>query len=395
MKCVICGAEIQEGKTKCDVCGTGIEYKTVFPEICPKCGSTVSPGIRNCPNCGFDLYEKIIAAGGTAPAENSVTDVSVQSVPFDFGMDFDEMQKKVALEKQSDSKKPNNKSVRKLTVLLIVLLGVLVGLLGLICCNSGERKKEQQATQGSEVATTNNTQKETSVPVTSSESESTNITSATETTTTVDTTSEATEGTSAETTEAETTVPETTNTVEFPVTEWDKTMYCAFEALNIRKGPGTSYPILGTYLFGDKVQVTGTTSGSWVRVNYKGGEGYVNGAYLSSSEPKQTTRAKETTTAKITEKPSADNFIISDSSSRYLTKSDLSSLTATQLKRARNEIYARHGRIFEDPDLQAYFESQSWYHGTIKAADFDYSVMNDFEVENAKLMKKVEIERGY
>ena len=41
---------------------------------------------------------------------------------------------------------------------------------------------------------------------------------------------------------------------------------------------------------------------------------------------------------------------------------------------ARNEIYARHGRKFNDSELQAYFNSKSWYKGTVNPEDFSTSV---------------------
>ena len=49
---------------------------------------------------------------------------------------------------------------------------------------------------------------------------------------------------------------------------------------------------------------------------------------------------------------------------------------------ARNEIYARHGRKFIDTQIQAYFNSKSWYHGTVEAADFDASVLSSIERTN-------------
>ncbi|MBR2063961.1 MAG: YARHG domain-containing protein, partial [Bacteroidales bacterium] len=43
----------------------------------------------------------------------------------------------------------------------------------------------------------------------------------------------------------------------------------------------------------------------------------------------------------------------------YLTKSDLAGFGPEVCRVARNEIYARHGRIFTDEILKAYFESKS------------------------------------
>jgi len=44
-----------------------------------------------------------------------------------------------------------------------------------------------------------------------------------------------------------------------------------------------------------------------------------------------------------------------------VSKQDLSGLSDWDLDLMRNEIYARHGYIFNRQDLRNYFESQSWY----------------------------------
>jgi hypothetical protein len=82
--------------------------------------------------------------------------------------------------------------------------------------------------------------------------------------------------------------------------------------------------------------------------------------------------------------------VISDSSSRYLTASDVKNLSSYQLMIARNEIYARHGRKFNDKSLQEYFNGKSWYKGTIDPDDFSASVFNDYEIKNIELIQSYE-----
>ena len=87
----------------------------------------------------------------------------------------------------------------------------------------------------------------------------------------------------------------------------------------------------------------------------------------------------------------ANNFyILPNSNSRYLAESDLNGLTKEQLRIARNEIYARHGRLFDSQDLQNYFNNQLWYNGRIKPADFNESVLNQYEKANIALIQRVE-----
>lgn len=56
-----------------------------------------------------------------------------------------------------------------------------------------------------------------------------------------------------------------------------------------------------------------------------------------------------------------NGYVIPGSNNRVISESEITSLTPWQLKVARNEIYARHGRPFVHKDLQCYFATQNWY----------------------------------
>ena len=88
-------------------------------------------------------------------------------------------------------------------------------------------------------------------------------------------------------------------------------------------------------------------------------------------------------------------YILPTSNSQYLTMEDLAGLTKEQCRLARNELYARHGRRFDDTELQGYFDSCDWYAGTILPADFDDSVLNEYEIANRDLIVQYETEMGY
>ena len=87
-------------------------------------------------------------------------------------------------------------------------------------------------------------------------------------------------------------------------------------------------------------------------------------------------------------------YSIPDSSTRYLTRAELEVLSSEQLRYVRNEIYARHGRIFTSPDLREYFESQDWYHGTIQPEDFRDTMLNEIERANVRLITEIEDARS-
>ena len=77
-------------------------------------------------------------------------------------------------------------------------------------------------------------------------------------------------------------------------------------------------------------------------------------------------------------------YILPNSDSEYVSTDEIDELSARDKRLAINEIYARHGRKFDNAEIREYFESQSWYDGTIDAEDFDESVLNKYEQANIK-----------
>lgn len=79
-------------------------------------------------------------------------------------------------------------------------------------------------------------------------------------------------------------------------------------------------------------------------------------------------------------------YILPESDTRYVDQDEIDQLTKNEVRLAINEIYARHGRIFENSELREYFESKDWYDGTIEPEDFDEDVLNQYEKANVKLL---------
>jgi len=78
-----------------------------------------------------------------------------------------------------------------------------------------------------------------------------------------------------------------------------------------------------------------------------------------------------------------NGYILPDSDSRKLKKSDLAGMTAQQLSYAKNEIYARHGRVFKSSELQDYFNEKNWYE---ENDDFKDEDLSKKEAENTKFI---------
>lgn len=89
-------------------------------------------------------------------------------------------------------------------------------------------------------------------------------------------------------------------------------------------------------------------------------------------------------------------YIFPDSSTRLLSASELTGMSSDDLAIAQNEIWARHGRLFKNNWLQAHFNKQSWYTGTISPEDFlSVYTPNDIENKNASLISDTLDSRGY
>lgn len=82
-------------------------------------------------------------------------------------------------------------------------------------------------------------------------------------------------------------------------------------------------------------------------------------------------------------------FIIPDSNTRYLSKSELYGYDKYTLSLIRNEIFARHGYIFKKEEYKNYFNSMPWYSpdSSFKGTT---SELNSIERYNVELIKSLE-----
>lgn len=121
---------------------------------------------------------------------------------------------------------------------------------------------------------------------------------------------------------------------------------------------------------------------------------------LGLIEPETTVAPTEApvqaTKAQQSQPSGTDNsYIFANSSSSYLSKSDVSALSNNNLNLALNEIYARRGRIFKDSALSSYFSSKSWYTPKYTSEEFSKNVtFNNYEQANLQLMIDEQKSRG-
>ena len=83
-------------------------------------------------------------------------------------------------------------------------------------------------------------------------------------------------------------------------------------------------------------------------------------------------------------------YIFPDSAQRYMSEEELHDLPLQIINYGKNEIYARHGRRFRSQELQAYFDGQSWYSGSISPDEFDENSLNEYERINAHMINDFE-----
>ena len=171
------------------------------------------------------------------------------------------------------------------------------------------------------------------------------------------------------------------------LTETGDTVY-AVSGVNVRSAPSVNgSTVLTTLVKDQKVERIGTTNG-WSKVKVGNITGYVYSDYLSTTKGGSSGGSNNNSGSKTT-----SGYILPDSASRVYSQSELSKLSKSKLRLARNEIYARHGRKFNSKDLQDYFNGCSWYKGTVDAATFDANVtsyLNDYEIENLSAITKAE-----
>ena len=90
-------------------------------------------------------------------------------------------------------------------------------------------------------------------------------------------------------------------------------------------------------------------------------------------------------------------YVISGSDKEYLSPDSIKSMDDKALRLAINEIYARHGRKFNDKELQEFFNGKDWYSPKYSPDEFDKkqnSILNDVEKENIKVLTAERKRRG-
>jgi len=110
-------------------------------------------------------------------------------------------------------------------------------------------------------------------------------------------------------------------------------------------------------------------------------------SYKEKTTEKKSSYSDEKKTEPLVKKNTEVPGEYPEASTRYLTASELRSMSKYELRIMRNEIFARHGYIFKTAEMRSYFNSQSWY---TPLYDDVSSKLSHIEKENINLIKSFE-----
>ncbi|MEE0276415.1 MAG: YARHG domain-containing protein, partial [Agathobaculum butyriciproducens] len=125
------------------------------------------------------------------------------------------------------------------------------------------------------------------------------------------------------------------------------------------------------------------TSVPWVLDAY----GYLDMNDYAQQDTADTTAVELASTADIS---SADYIFPSDR--QYITESDMAGWDQKTALLARNEIFARHGYVFQTQEIQNYFAAKSWYTPN---SSYDGSDLSDVEKANVDTISAYEQKMGW
>jgi len=75
-------------------------------------------------------------------------------------------------------------------------------------------------------------------------------------------------------------------------------------------------------------------------------------------------------------------------SERVISDQDLAGKSALEIDIMRNEVFARYGRRFQDPELQSYFSNQPWYQPLYTPNQFPEELLTPIEIQNVTYIRE-------
>lgn len=356
MKCIKCGADIKDGAKFCPVCGAKQEMQTEEKRFCKSCGAPLKPGAAFCTACGA----KVTAETQQKPEEKTAEQPSAPAAPM-------AAHAETTAPQQTAPQQPTHKKKGYLPVIIVVAvllcIGIVAAVLKFTVFSTPADAKMAEETPDTAVQEDTEAIKEVdSEQIDSSDADL------------------IADGAVS----LQGTVKISTDNRLF--LDWGESKSILLKEEDdefVRLNEVSS-----AYL-----QNAGVDGDLWSELPLKQevlitGKLKLDGSQLILKAEKMTDPNGNAIVTEVEEAKSEE--ILPESDSRLLTQQDVAGLSLQQINYAKNEIYARHGRKFASKELQDYFNAQSWYHGTVDAADFKESVLSDVEKKNAEFLAEVE-----
>ncbi|MCD8382807.1 MAG: YARHG domain-containing protein [Clostridiales bacterium] len=370
MNCPYCHQETEDTAAFCTKCGRRIPR-------CPTCGEVITNRIRFCTRDGTPIPEELtqeLPELGAAAAETSAEQWKNAEEP---------------TQEPPDQGGTSRRSGGTAVILVIAIIVVAVIIAAVFLWTKGMLDQSEDETAG---------ENQTSIVDRTVDEDSESENDAEEDAGSDDA---VTDETADETEEPE--AAEETEQIEISLTAHDITLYvgesCQIIGANADQVSWT-YSEPGVVQVDGSGRLTAYAEGTVVATatGANGETDSVNVTVLAAEteEQEEPDSAEETEDTENTgDADTSDDYILPNSSSEYLSESDMYGLTEWECRIARNEIYARNGMIFTTDEMKEYFGSKSWYHGTIARDDFTADMLNEYELANINLIVAYEAEMGY
>lgn len=373
MKCQYCSSEIPDDALFCPECGQQLDVAKQRQEVCAVCGAPLEEGAVFCSECGTPCGQK------TAQTEPEPNITNIPDTP-----EYHEVNREMGTDQNRDPGKKSKAPVIIIVVLgVVILIGVLMGA-AILLKKRGDNTQEERIVQEEVIEEESDPSEETDLSdvdfnlleddrlcleglVKKSESGSCAL--------------------------------QWDEALTFYGEDFDGTKILLEDARNayIDKA-ALPEGLLDSIKSNQVVSIDG-------QLYFDSEKLYITPFEILDSDGNdlitkfEETKEKEKEQEKEQEKKAEDSdYILPQSSSRLLTNSDISGLDIREINYAKNEIYARHGRLFQSSELQNYFNSKSWYHGTVSPESFSNSLLSSIEQKNAEFLANAEFSmdpKGY
>ena len=94
--------------------------------------------------------------------------------------------------------------------------------------------------------------------------------------------------------------------------------------------------------------------------------------------------------SKLAKADQVSGYLMPDSAWRTYSEAEIADMPLQVVCYAKNEIYARNGRMFVSSELQNYFYTQNWYAALYRPEQFTPDMLNTYETANVGLLDRRE-----